>query len=213
MYRNYEEYMQSVLGYNAPNNGNTYMEQDYYDMARVNQNMQDVNSLYPEIYGIVYPVVQKVCSRRSGYSISKEQIEQMVDEVYDVVEPREEMEDTRENVRNGDVKNPRAKETRRPRPTNYLMRDLIKILLLRELLSGGRPGGHMGPGPGGFNPGFMPGMPNPGGPGGPGGMPPIMRPRKSENVLNCRDDNYLIDTNKNVGVCIGHPYELYTCVK
>lgn len=138
MYRNYEEYMQSVLGYSAPSN-NTYRETNY-DVMRVNQNMQEVNSLYPEIYGIVYPVVQKVCSRISGYSISKEQIDQMVDEVYNVIEPREEVEDTRENLKNGDVKNPRAKETRRPRPNNYLLRDLIRILLIRELLSN-RPGG------------------------------------------------------------------------
>ena len=52
--------------------------------------------------------------------------------------------------KNGDVKNPRSKETRRPRPNNYLLRDLIRILILRELLSGGRPGFPPRPGP---NPG------------------------------------------------------------
>ncbi len=41
---------------------------------------------------------------------------------------------------NGDVKNPRAKENRRPN-NNFLLRDLIRILIIRELLQGGiRPG-------------------------------------------------------------------------
>ncbi len=137
MYNSYEEYMQSVLGYNSPN---TYRETEnnyYYDTMRVNQNMQEVNNLYPEIYGIVYPVVQKVCSRRGFLNINEEQINQMVEEVYSVVEADEE-EDTRDNIKNGDVKNPRAKETRRPPRRNFLLRDLIRILIIRELL--GRPG-------------------------------------------------------------------------
>ncbi len=171
MYNNYEEYMQSMLGYNAPNN--TYREANnyYYDTMKVNQNMQEVNSLYPEIYGIVYPVVQKVCSRMNLYNMSKEYIDQMVDEVYNVVESNEEIEETRETSKNGDVKNPRIKETRRPRPNNYLLRDLIRILVIRELLSGGRLGFNQGPMPG-------PGMPpRPG--EGIGQMPPIFRPRNS----------------------------------
>lgn len=138
MYNSYEEYMQSVLGYNPPN---TYRETEnnyYYDTMRVNQNMQEVNNLYPEIYGIVYPVVQKVCSRRGFVNINEEQINQMVEEVYSVVEADEEEQDTRENPKNGDVKNPRAKETRRPPRRNFLLRDLIRILIIRELL--GRPG-------------------------------------------------------------------------
>lgn len=175
MYNSYEEYMQSVLGYNTPNNTYRETEDYYYDTMRVNQNLLEVNSFYPEIYGIVYPVVQKVCSRVNTYNISEEQINQMVDEVYDVVEPREEIEDTRETPKNGDVRNPRAKETRRPRPNNNLLRDLIRILILRELLQGGRPGFPPRPGP---NPG--PG-PRPPMQGGPGGRPPIFRPR---NVLN-----------------------------
>lgn len=168
MYNNYEEYMQNVLGYNVPNN--TYREADnyYYDSPMINQNIPDINSLYPEIYGIVYPVVQKVCSKRNIYAISKEQIDKMVEEVYDVIEPREELENAREVPRNGDVKNPRIKETRRPRETNYLLRDLIRILIIRELLSGGRPG---------FMPDLgMPPRPNIG--SGINQMPPIMRPRK-----------------------------------
>ena len=101
-------------------------------------------------------MIQKVCSRRNTYQITEEMINEMVEEVYNVVEPREEVQETREptpNLKNGDVKNPRVKEVRETRrPNNNLMRDLIRILILRELLQGGwqgnRPRPPM-PGPGG----------------------------------------------------------------
>lgn len=163
MYNSIDEYMQSVLGMNMPN---TYMPNgnNYYD-ARVQEPvMQEPNRLYPEIYGIVYPVVQKVCSRRNTFQITEELINEMVEEVYNVVEPREEGPDTREqaaNLKNGDVKNPRAKEVRETRrPNNNLMRDLIRILILRELLQGGWQGNRP-----------RPPMPGPGGPRTDHGMP------------------------------------------
>lgn len=168
MYNSYEEYMQSRLGYNVPNN--TYnTNSNYYGVTRINPNMQRINEFYPEIYGIVYPVVQKVCSRKSMYNISEEILEQMVNEVYDVIEPREKIEDTREVLKNGDVRNPRAKETRKPRPNNYLLRDLIKILIIRELLSSGN--NNFPPIQGGTP--MQNGMPR----------PPIMRARKPKNIL------------------------------
>lgn len=145
MYNSYEEYMQNVLGYNTPN---TYRENEnyYYDVARTNLNMQEVNKLYPEIYSIVYPVVQKVCTRRNLTGITEEQISQMVDEVYNVIEPGDDVVETSTTTRNGDVKNQKAKETRRPpSKNNYLLRDLIRILIIRELLQGGgRPLGYQG---------------------------------------------------------------------
>lgn len=137
MYKTYEEYMQSVLGLNIPNN--TYMQNmnNYYQENRMQEaNLPEVNKLYPEIYGIVYPMVQKACSKRSISVINDIDVNEMVEEIYGAIESEEE---TRE-VKNGDVRNPRAKETRRPN-NNYLLRDLIKILVIRELLGGGRPGG------------------------------------------------------------------------
>lgn len=151
MYNDYEEYMRSVLGYKTQD---TYRENDdyyYYDITRANRNIQEVNKLYPEIYGIIYPMVQKICIRRSVGTITEETLTQMVDEIYNVIEPREELETrSNENQKNTDTKNTKQreqlKETRRPSQNNYLLRDLIRILIIRELLSGG---GH----------GFFPGMP------------------------------------------------------
>ncbi len=168
MYNSYEEYMKNVLGYNAQG---TYRENEnyYYDVAKTNQNMQEVNKLYPEIYSIIYPVVQKVCTRRNLGGITEEQISQMVEEVYNVIEPGDDVVETSSStLKNGDVKNPRAKETRRaPSKDNYLLRDLIRILIIRELFQGGgRPFGYQG-GPETVRPGMNYGI---------GQMPPIMRP-------------------------------------
>lgn len=167
MYNSYEEYMQNVLGMNFPN---TYMQNNnYYEVRNQDTNLQEVNKYYPEIYGVVYPLVQKVCSRRSIGIVNENQINEMVEEIYNIVEPSNEGIQSRESVnapKNGDVKNPRAKDTvNEPRRSNnYLLRDLIRILIIRELLQGNFPGG-------------MPRPPMMGGPGGmPGGRPPIIRP-------------------------------------
>lgn len=135
MYNNIDEYMQNVLGMNMPN---TYMQgNNYYDdfTQGMNTQMQDFDKFYPEIYGIVYPVVQKVCSSRSGFNLGENEIMEMIEEVYNVVEPREEekgQDRTAGKEKNGDVKNPRVVETRRPH-NNPLLRDLIRILIIREL--------------------------------------------------------------------------------
>lgn len=150
MYNNYEEYMQSVLGMNIPNN--TYMQNNnYYEPRAQDINMQEINKLYPEIYGIVYPMVQKACTRARTGMISKAQIDEIVNEIYDWVEPRDNNQvgnETNVQLRNGDVKNPRIKETRRPESTNHLLRDLIRILVIRELLQNGWRQQIPGPGPG-----------------------------------------------------------------
>ena len=112
----------------------------YFEQRNDEMNLQEVNNLYPEIYRIVYPMVQKACGMRNITVINEVQINEIVEEVYNAIEPEEVLIGSREDTRNGDVKNPRVKETRRP-ANNSWMRDLIKILILRELLPGPwRPG-------------------------------------------------------------------------
>lgn len=144
MYNSYEEYMQSVLGVTMPN---TYdFNNNYYEPRMQDTNLMEINKLYPEIYSIVYPMVQKACSMRNINVLNEAQINEMVEEVYSNIEPGDDIlqgVDNGSTVRNGDVKNPRAKETRRPN-NNYLLRDLIRILIIRELLQGGWQGGFPG---------------------------------------------------------------------
>lgn len=168
MYNTYEEYMQNVLGMNTPN---TYAPNiNYYEPRMQEPNLLEINNLYPEIYGIIYPMVQKTCSRRNIITIDEMQINEMVDEIYNAVEANTEVMQTREttnNIRAQETKNTREKETRRP-SNNYLLRDLIRILIIREILQGGNR-------PNMPRPPVGPGMPYPGGPGMPGGRPPIIR--------------------------------------
>ncbi len=188
-YQNYEEYMRSVLGYSPYADRNyTYTDEqeDIYnyanEIAMNNMPSQDLTAFYPEIYKIIYPMVCKVCNMNSNSEITKDLLEQMTDEIYRNVEP-EEQQTTRIEppLKNGDVINPNAKEAkqqvRETRQTNFLLRDLIKILILKEL---GRPNRQpvrppFPPG-GGRPPIGGPGMPPPNRPGRPP-MGPPQRPR------------------------------------
>ena len=175
-YQKYEEYMRSVLGY-TPYVGNDYTytdeQEDIYaysnDVMQLQQQTQDLSAFYPEIYKIIYPMVCKECNLNSNRELTKELLEQMCDEIYTNVEPEQETESTVRNqlpLKNGDVRNPNAKEPIQPvketRQTNFLLRDLIRILLLREWGRPTRPP---------QRPPFPGGRP-PMGPGGPGNMQP-----------------------------------------
>ena len=180
-YQNYEEYMRSVLGYSpyvernyTYTNAQEDMYNNYVNMpATPNmQPTQDLTEFYPEIYKIIYPMVCKACNMNSNREVTKDLLEQMTDEIYRNVEPEEQQTTLRADVqlKNGDVINPNAKEpeqqTRETRQNNFLLRDLIRILLLREW---GRP----------TRPPVRPPFPPGGGipPMGPGaGMPPPNRP-------------------------------------
>lgn len=148
-YQNYEDYMRSVLGY-SPYVGNDYTytdeQEDIYNYSNdvmPMQQTQDVTPFYPEIYKIIYPMVCKVCNVNLSRELTKELLEQMTDEIYRNVEPEQEADCHTRNhtpLKNGDVRNPNAKEPQPPaketRQTNFLLRDLIRILILREW---GRP--------------------------------------------------------------------------
>ena len=167
--QNYEDYMRSVLGYSPyVENDFTYTEQeDFVDNSgnqiTTNAETQDLNEFYPEIYKMVYPMVCKLCNINSTTKLTNDLLDQMTDEIYRNVEPEDDVRIvSKPELKNGDVINPNAKEEltlkRETRQTNYLLRDLIRILLLREW---GRP--------------QRPPMRPPFGPGGPG-MPPPPRP-------------------------------------
>ena len=149
----YEEYMRNVLGYNQiPNNIYTNSYDDYYYETQYQNNFSNVSnemieSMYPEIYRIVYPMVCKVCTQNSQREITRDLVDRMTEEIYSNVEPDDRITNpvmnTRTVLKNGDVRNPNAKEpeTRsETRQSNFLLRDLIRILILRELGRPNRPG-------------------------------------------------------------------------
>lgn len=170
-------------------NMNTYMAEDIQEPQMMEDELEEC---YPEVYKIIYPMVQKAC-RKNTKPITRKLIDEMADEIYENVEPKEQIninvnvgntskitsystdnqvKGVTSTSRNTESKpefrenrgDNRQKETRQ---RNFLLSDLIKILILRELT--GRPEKP------GFNhpphrPPMRPPYPGP-------GMRPPMRPR------------------------------------
>ena len=196
----YQDYIRSILGYpniNNNNNMHTYSndyEDDYYSNKQ--DNRSELEDLYPEIYKIVYPMITKRCSEIKE-PLTKELLDDITDEIHSAVEVNNEInvninlnnqtKTTRNEIKRNEISS-ESKQVSNKEPIrdsrggekrqsfNRDLRDLIKILLIRELT--GRPG-------------FRPRPPRPprppmrppifdGRPPFPGGMPgsrPPMRPR------------------------------------
>ena len=164
---------------------NTYMQSETQEP----QIMQDeLEEYYPDIYRIVYPMVKKACMRNTK-PITKKLIDDMVNEIYVNVEPNDSINinvnvgntskinnvssdreiksvNSRPEVKS-EVRDVRADSRQiETRQSNFLLNDLIRILILRELI--GRPSrpGNRPP----QRPPIKPPYPGPGG-------RPRMRPR------------------------------------
>lgn len=133
----YDEYMRNVLGYQPMNMYDmNYDNWEMHDMNAMNTiQMQELENCYPDIYRIVYPMVQKACTQNTR-PVTRELIDSMTNDIYLAIEDREMQEN-----RNKDAKSTKSTETPENRQVilrNTGLNDLIRILLLRELL--GRPG-------------------------------------------------------------------------
>lgn len=149
-------------------------------------NQMSVDDMYPEIYRIIYPMVCKACMAVNE-NISEDLVSRITNEIYMNVENAEGVHETRgssisvtpqaskssksdslssrtgsslsSSSTNSGVLSSRQQETRQRNP---LLRDFIRVLVLRELL--GNPGRPRPP----FRPPYRP----PFGPG-PGARPPF----------------------------------------
>ncbi len=131
MYNSFEEYMRNVLGYKnndlccgnnfQPNN----MQTNSLNIMEPTMNNID---LYPEIYIKVNPLVISRCKSVTSRP-TNELVSQIVDEIYLQVAPTTE-------VANRVTTNELNKGRRR----NDFLRDLIRILVLNQLLNNRRPG-------------------------------------------------------------------------
>ena len=191
----YDDYIRSILGYSERSQYDSYNQsyQDYRSPTfntniNISGNNIDLENSYPEIYKIVYPMVSKKCENVRMDSFSRDDIDNMVDEIYYALEEKQE---TRVNINlTNDTSNMRTtnntkmqnkkpevnvsesngKETEN-RQFNTGLRDLIQILLIRELLNRPRPP-------------FRPPMPNPPGPGPRPPMRPPFRPGPGRPPFN-----------------------------
>ena len=137
---NYGDYRNQNMNYNMTSNMNTNYMNTTSDM--------DLESYYPEIYKIVYPMICKKCDS-VRMPVTNDDIQNMTDEIYFALEDRNDIQVninlTNEVRRTGkssstidkkpDVRiSETSDEKRETRQINRNLRDLIQILLIRELL-------------------------------------------------------------------------------
>lgn len=148
-YQNYDDYMRSVLGHsnmNCSNMGcmdcsnmnysNMYMNNpaQYQNMF---QSCDYLETMYPDTYRVVYPMVVSACNMVNS-PVTEDMLDRMTNDIYDRAET-----DGRINIdinvgvevrENNDSKQV-SSDSRQMRPRrNRFFRDLIRILLIRELL-------------------------------------------------------------------------------
>lgn len=165
----YEDYMRNVLGYIPTNKDMEYTYRNDYQMNNMHsyRSTVDVEAMYPDIYKIIYPMVKKACASSMG-EINEKNIEQITMEVFTNVEVNMNVEN-QSNMQNRktdtklNTKVEVNRNTQENRNNNSLLRDLIRILVLREIIDGNRPNHPPFPGP---RPPF---------PGGPAQRPPFQR--------------------------------------
>lgn len=155
MYNNpYEDYMRNTLGLNTgPDMMNTNMYSNnsiYEDESSFGYNQINVDNMYPEIYKIIYPMVCKACMSINE-NITEDLVSRITNEIYINVENIEETNEntnrnsyvnngqSNKNIKIGNLNNKvnytEIQENRiEDRNRNPLLRDLIRILVLRELL-------------------------------------------------------------------------------
>lgn len=129
-YQSYDDYMRSVLGYSNMNCPN--MDMNMYQAS------DDLERMYPDTYRIVYPMVVSACNMVT-MPVTEEMVDRMTDDIYDRAANDSRISididigiESRED--NNDRQISDVSKQRRPRRRNRFFRDLIRILLLRELL-------------------------------------------------------------------------------
>lgn len=137
-YENYEDYMRNVLGYSTNMNYSNMCMNNQTPYQNIYLAPNSLERMYPDTYRIVYPMVVSACNM-VNMPITEEMLDRMTDDIYDKA-----IADSRINIDiNIEVESREDNDSRqlsdesrqrRPRRRNRFFRDLIRILLLRELL-------------------------------------------------------------------------------
>lgn len=129
----------NTMGNMGMNSMNTMSNMGMNSMNTQDMNCEDIERLYPEVYRVVYPMVCSACDKIQfpNAPVTDEMVTRMTDDIYDRVEAdgriNIEVNVTTE-VREASNNSDSSIETRqRRRPRNRFLRDLIRILFLREL--------------------------------------------------------------------------------
>ena len=133
-YPSYDDYMRDVFYFNGLQNPN-----NMYYMNGVNSNNTNLNNLYPSIYKIVNPVIQKVVNGNNSQFINEEIVDNITDVVVGITAG--DISNMEKEV-NTDVRKQNNSNNQQPSSNanntcnnDGLLRDLIKILVIKELIS------------------------------------------------------------------------------
>ena len=135
-YQDYEDYMRSVLGY-PPSNQNTYQVYNSSYENMMIEDTRDLEEMYPDIFKTLKPVIEDACSK-CDLKITNEVLEDMVDSIYQRIDNNEinvNINVINDSNINSGVREAENRGIRRKRPNNQLLRDLIKILLINQLIN------------------------------------------------------------------------------
>lgn len=146
------DYMRDFFYYNQNPNQNINMNYGYMpnnNMMRNNNN--NIENLYPNIYKILRPVVRKVVLGSNYQYLTEEVISNMVDTVYNIVEGDKNSRTTEVNVENAETRRSNSSVASNTTQTqgstqsrsnqsnnieyNNLLKDIIRILVLQEILN------------------------------------------------------------------------------
>lgn len=134
-YPSYEDYMRDIFYFNGLQNTNTAYP---YMMGFNNQNLNDY---FPSIYRIVYPVIQRVVSGNNYQFTNEDSVNNIVDVVLGITSGNinslenttnnQERKQTQSQTNNSNMNN----TSQDNKESNMLLRDLVKILTIKELQS------------------------------------------------------------------------------
>ena len=143
----YQDYINSIIG--APQRKQMNLDNTPFSVTPNAYNME-LERYYPEIYKMLYPMIQSACMRNTK-PLTEETLDEMVKDIYSNFNAEDLTNDVRSSIKSKDSSSinklptktdsteARGRgEDRAIRPNNYMLNDLIRILLIRELL--GRPG-------------------------------------------------------------------------
>lgn len=136
-YQSYDDYIRSILGNSNMNCSNMCTNNNQTPYSNISQSSDYLERMYPDTYRIVYPMVVSACNMAT-MPVTEEALDKMTDDIYDRAATDARINvDINIGIESRDNNNYRQFPDdfrRRPRRRNRFFRDLIRILLLRELL-------------------------------------------------------------------------------
>ncbi len=142
----YDDYMRDFFYYNQNPNMNGFNQMNYMP----NNNIEN---LFPNIYRIIMPVVKRVVAGSNYQFLTEEVLNNMVDTVYNIIDGDRTI--SKDNENNSSTENRRVSNTNNSNSSsqnqsintqtsrddtnnqNELLKDLIRILILQEIIKNG----------------------------------------------------------------------------